>query len=243
MDFSDFIGQEAVKRELENSIGYHVHILLRGNSGCGKTRLAEILADRIGPYDIQTVRSTSDLSFNPQAVTHILDEAHLIRQPELIFEEMTRSRFILCTTESGELAETLVNRCVVLTLQPYTLVELMQIGWQQYVYNPAVMALLASRSRETPRTMLQLCQRVQMSVPTPNYFEVKAYLEEIGVYDEGYTSDDLRYLEVLADLGRAGRDTLASALRLPVLTITREIEPFLLRRRRIQITSKGRSLL
>jgi|WetSurMetagenome_2_1015567.scaffolds.fasta_scaffold00759_26 Holliday junction resolvasome RuvABC ATP-dependent DNA helicase subunit len=243
MHFNEFIGQEPIKRELINCAGQHVHILLRGASGCGKTELAEMTAALRGDYDLVTARNVTESSFNPLAVTHIVDEVHLITQPELLFNLMQTVPFIFCTTEGGELAETLTNRCIQLTLQPYSHEEMCQIGQQKYAFSFDVLELLSDRARETPRVMLTLCQRVQINLPAdPPYVMVKQFLTDVGVFEHGYTTNDVRYLSTLAQVGRASATTLAAMLNVPLSTVVNEIEPFLLRRGDILITGRGRML-
>jgi Holliday junction resolvasome RuvABC ATP-dependent DNA helicase subunit len=243
MTFNDFIGQDQIKKELVNLAGHSVHILLRGLTGCGKTTLAELTAALRGDYDVVSARNITQASFNPQAVTHILDEAHCLVQPELLYGIMETAPFIFCTTESGELPETLRNRCIVLTLQPYTIVELETLGGRTYPFDASVLALLANRARQTPRVMLNLCLRVQINLrPDPDYFMVKQFLTDVGVFEHGYTTDDINYLSILAQVGRASAATMSSMLNVPLTSILEEIEPFLLRRGDIHITSRGRTL-
>jgi len=240
--FDDFIGQDPIKEELKKAAGHHVHILLRGPSGWGKTMLAEITASMRGSYDLVGAMDFDLSSLNSSAVTHIVDEVHRLVNPEQLYDVMTIVPFIFCTTDTAELRETLTNRCISLTLQPYQKVELMLIGHRKYeVLDPSVLTLLASRSRGTPRTMLQLCERVTINVEdVKDYFAVKSFLDKVGVLNGGYTVNDHLYLENLKLLGRASAQTMASVLRVPLLTVTNEIEPFLLREKKIAITSRGR---
>ena len=51
--WENYIGQTDLKRELQNLRHHNVSILLRGNSGYGKTTLAELYASSRGKYDFQ----------------------------------------------------------------------------------------------------------------------------------------------------------------------------------------------
>ena len=64
----------------------------------------------------------------------------------------------------------------------------------------------------------------------------------IGVYNLGYTNEDIRYLEILRDRGTISLRNLSRILQIDTNTIVREIEPFLIERNHVEITSKGRRL-
>jgi Holliday junction resolvasome RuvABC ATP-dependent DNA helicase subunit len=68
-------------------------------------------------------------------------------------------------------------------------------------------------------------------------------LDMLGVYNLGYTNEDLRYLEILRDRGTVSLRNLSSILQIDVNTIIREIEPFLIEKNHVEITSRGRRLV
>ncbi|KKK98009.1 hypothetical protein LCGC14_2647030, partial [marine sediment metagenome] len=68
-------------------------------------------------------------------------------------------------------------------------------------------------------------------------------LNMIGIYNLGYTSEDIRYLEILRERGTVSLRNITRILQIDINTILREIEPFLIERNHVEITSKGRRLL
>lgn len=248
MDFSNFIGQDTVKMELMHyAPRTDIHIMLRGPSGYGKSTLAEMTASVRGMYDVVSGKGLVLSSLNPKAVTHIIEEVHTLAEPEILYDLMTTKPFIFCTTESGDIKPTLLNRCVCLTLGEYTQIDLMLIGNQAFnKLGQTVLALIADRCRQTPRVMRQICQRVKLNLEVGDkyndYMAVKDFLHTIGIFEHGYTEHDLKYLSVLNQVGRASAKTMASMLGLPINTVLLEIEPFLLRNHDIVITSQGRMI-
>jgi Holliday junction resolvasome RuvABC ATP-dependent DNA helicase subunit len=67
-----------------------------------------------------------------------------------------------------------------------------------------------------------------------------ALFQYCGIRRGGFTINDEAYLNFLRENGRAGLTTLVNVLQIPRQVIINEIEPFLLRKNLIQITSRGR---
>lgn len=61
-----------------------------------------------------------------------------------------------------------------------------------------------------------------------------------GFDKDGLTNLDERYLQVVRDNGTIGVKQIASKLNVDILTVTEDIEPFLLERGLVNITTKGR---
>ncbi len=110
-----------------------------------------------------------------------------------------------------------------------------------------VLALIAHRSRSTPRTANFLLKRfrdyvsVQDKKPDPELFADACKL--FGIDEMGLTKDDRRYLKVLIETfrgGPVGIKTLATALGEEVTTLEDLYEPYLIRLGFVERTTRGR---
>jgi Holliday junction resolvasome RuvABC ATP-dependent DNA helicase subunit len=257
------IGQTRIKPELSAYMeamksGTPINLMIRGQSGYGKNHLAEAIAvyisrltkDRaiwLGEECLQMPLSNRR--------THILDEIHEIGSPEFLypFLDSGRFNFILLTNEFGVLKEPLMNRCIIVDLEPYSDEELailvsrvvrehnVEVDLDQCLEiatyargNPRVAKVLAKRlslffrAEGRPQNAGQLCQVLE------DKFQISA---------GGFTNFDKQYLSFLEKNGKAGLDTISRVLMIPKGTLEREVEPFLIRKGLIRITSRGRELV
>jgi DNA polymerase-3 subunit gamma/tau len=144
--FKEVVGQEHVVSVLENSIksGAIAHAyLFAGSRGIGKTSIARIFAREIGTsandlYEIDAasnrgiddVREIRDgvntLPFESKYKVYIIDEVHMLTKEafnallKTLEEPPAHAVFILATTETEKLPETVVSRCQVFTFRKPT---------------------------------------------------------------------------------------------------------------------------
>ncbi len=137
--FKDVVGQDHVVSVLESSIknGSIAHAyLFAGSRGTGKTSVARIFAREIGCsandlYEIDAASNTGvdnmrdlnesvlTLPFESPYKVYILDEAHMLSKSafnallKTLEEPPKHAVFILATTETDKLPETVVSRCQV----------------------------------------------------------------------------------------------------------------------------------
>lgn len=135
--FKDVIGQDHVVRVIENSIklGSISHAyLFAGSRGTGKTSVARIFARAIGTSahdlhemdaasnrgidDIREIREgVNTVPFESKYKVYIIDEAHMLTKDafnallKTLEEPPPHAVFILATTETEKLPETVVSRC------------------------------------------------------------------------------------------------------------------------------------
>ena len=135
--FSEVLGQDHIVKVLESSIklGNIAHAyIFSGSRGTGKTSVARIFAREIGtsPNDITEIDAASNtgvddiralnesintLPFESQYKVYILDEAHMLSKSawnallKTIEEPPKHVIFILATTESQKIPETIISRC------------------------------------------------------------------------------------------------------------------------------------
>ncbi len=141
--FSDVVGQDHVVKvlEAESKSGEISHAyLFAGTRGTGKTSMARIFADAIGtsPEDIYEIDAASNTSvedirdlnesvftlpFNSKYKVYILDEAHMLSKSasnallKTLEEPPSHVVFILATTETHKIPETVLSRCEVFTFK------------------------------------------------------------------------------------------------------------------------------
>lgn len=115
--------------------------------------------------------------------------------------------------------------------------------------NQAAITAIARRARSTPRTANYFLKRVrdyaQVHKTDLDEAVVQKALDLLGVDNQGLTTEDRRYLDILKEKfngGPVGLKTLAAAMNEDDATIEDVIEPYLLRLGLIEKTSRGRQL-
>lgn len=141
--FKDVVGQEHITNVLEGSIKQgnvgHAY-LFSGSRGLGKTTVARIFAKEIGctPNDLYEIDAASNtgvdnirelsenvhtLPFESPYKVYIIDEVHMLSKSafnaflKTLEEPPKHVVFILATTETDKLPETVVSRCQTFTFK------------------------------------------------------------------------------------------------------------------------------
>jgi len=151
--FEDVIGQEHVIKVLEAQVksGDIAHAyVFSGTRGTGKTSVARIFANEIGTsqndiYEIDAASHTgvddireindsvNSLPFDSKYKVYILDEAHMLSKQasnallKTLEEPPEYVVFILATTETHKIPETVLSRCQVYTFKKPTQEVLKQV--------------------------------------------------------------------------------------------------------------------
>lgn len=249
--FEEFVGQYAIKRELLAMLAAKSTrpILLRGNFGSGKTTLAKIYGIYRGDYTYQEVPDVLT-GLNSSVKTHIIDEIHLAGKFELLYPQMRDQAFVFCTTERQALPAPFVSRCIELVMGDYLDSDLEQIVTQYasregIVLDPNAVKIIASRSRSTPRTATILVDRLKnlaiLEGASMTARFVASTLDSLRVYPNGLMQDDINYLTALAESGSpVSLRALSSILNRDESYIQENVESFLLYKRLISITPRGR---
>lgn len=251
------VGQKNIKPELAIVLermkkGENFNISITAPSGWGKTHIAKVMYNYLGSET--ACKYIGDLVFeffSKEHRIHVVDEAHLIRQPEPLYPLMDGGEyiFIILTNEYESLKEPLMNRTIQFQLERYSDLDLAELISQQFKRKgmeiPFIYCVsIGNCSRGNPRVSKLIAKRLsnvykENGIPR-NTEELDRSLDLIQVSKGGFTELDRRYLSFLRDVGRASIATIASSINIPRYTIEKDIEPFLIKKNLVRITSRGR---
>ena len=236
--------------------GKNFNLLISAPSGYGKTHLALIIVSLCGGNTNNAMlyipNDQGKIKINPSKRFHILDEAHTLKEQEIVYPLMDSNKyvFIVCTNETGGLKEPLINRCIPFIFSNYNDEELKEIlALYLTVKLPNnFLDILVQGVKRNPRIAKLTAIRIsailsKLGVPE-NEKEFRKILEEYLTIDsDGLDILDRKYLEYLRKVGgRSSLQNISFGTRIDSPTILRDIEPNLLLRSIIKITSKGREL-
>lgn len=254
------VGQKTVKNKasvlMEQIIrGENLNILLRAQSGYGKTYLGHLMGSYIdylnNNFNYYYYIAEEDMNLRENRRIQFIDEIHLIKNPEFLYPLMDSGEFtfILATNEYDKIKEPLENRCIVINFEQYTIEDLYRIGGQYLTKNGThleeeYLRDLVNASRLTPRDVTNKCKEISYIL---SIFQIQdredfhiILRDYFNIDENGFSANDRRYLDFLRENSPSGLDTIKNVLNIPEPVIRREIEPFLIRKKLIQITPKGR---
>lgn len=263
--FNSIIGQKKIILELESIVNnLHtkfegINILLKGQAGCGKTFLAKEILNNLGRFTSQIPDKSTKytLIWNERVAEyrfHFIDEIHTLKHIEVLYPIMDTKKyvFIFASNEGGILPDAFISRCFTYFFEDYTPDEISEIIFNyaksKNIYlEKSIADLFAKYSRNNPRVVKNLFDRVMFIIKRDYYSLTRkgiiSALKDIGVYEGGYTDLDIKYIQTLSKSNYASLDSLSRVIKVDKNTLTNEIEPFLLEKGHIQITSKGRKLI
>ena len=260
--FRKYIGQKKIVRELQaiahslkRSKKESINIILRGPAGSGKTMLAEEFCKVVcGRYSYQAVDNKFSLKGYEGVRCHIIDEVHMIKNFEQLYEYMDSEKLVMlfCTTDFGDLPDPFSSRCITFNMREYTEYELAEIGVNYarelgLAMTLATAHLIAIRSRGNPRKVKVYTRRIKFMIENGLYPltipGVEKAFKDIGVYSQGYTDIDKDYLDFISRVVSASLKMISRSIGVDENTIKNDIEPFLVEKGHITITSRGRKFL
>jgi Holliday junction resolvasome RuvABC ATP-dependent DNA helicase subunit len=254
-----FIGQEDIVLQLGDILPYIYHykegvnLLFRGPSGYGKTELAKKCANFLVGNNYQFCLGDK-LKFNRETWVHFIDEIHLLETPEVLYPVMDMGHyvFLFATNFDSILPEALTNRCKNFIFVEYSMKELKDIFMHhsKLQYPEIVMEYIIDISGKNPRVMiktfistLKMHYLTQDNIPE-NPQEIMDTINTLFGIDSGLNRVCVNYLESLKKLGgRAGVNLLSATTKLDLNTMRYQVEPILLYKGLIRITSRGRELV
>lgn len=226
------------------------NILIIGKSGYGKTSLARYISDLTNKSYI--LQYGFKYNLNNNYPINIIDEVHTVKEYEEFYRIMDlnldgtgNKTLIFTTTHIGNLPEPFINRCFIIDLGEYTKDELFKIAkYYGYSYSDKILNEIVNRSRNTPRIIVELILKLDMykRYNTINEDNIDSTLDLFGVYKNGLTDIDKKYLNILQQFKSMSLNNMVKALSVPKTTVENYIEPYLIKMGLIKITTKGRVL-
>lgn len=250
--YKRIVGQKRLVQEVEAIIesirkGNNFNIIFSGRSGSGKTHFVTAIANELNLDEFILYLNPANFALNLDKRFQVLDEAHLITQPELLYPFMDRKEntFFFMTNFYGKLVEPLRNRCIPLMLEPYTLEELAEIIFFTVNITEEGARYLANFAKNSPRVGKILAQRIETLARGVKIEKnlINNYLYILGITAGGLDENDKIYLTALNKAG--GRASLVLLEKLTGFDSNhlQEIESYLVELGKIQITPRGRKLI
>jgi len=255
-----FIGQEHITKQLdiilphvkENHSG--INLLLRGPSGYGKTDLARRICTYLNGNSYAESLGNNISVYENVWVTFI-DEVHLCKEPETLYPLMDKEEFVfvLATNFDSSLPEALTNRCENFLFTGYSDEELITIFNNRFPYElpEEVVKHIIEIAGRCPRVIVRTyVNNLTMFFSSDKEIllrgdanEIINKIDSIHGIKSGLDANAQHYLTTLSGLGsRASLGLLASAMKLDSNSLRYGIEPILLYKGLIKITSRGREL-
>lgn len=257
-----FINQEKIVRQLQAFVNMtmkkktHYNILLISPAGYGKSTLAQLYFRDMNIEPSFALGSR----FNPNSYSLendpylFIDEIHDLRQIETVYPYMDSpiNTTVFCTTEYARLSGPFLSRCVILRFDEYDVEHTTEIilDYSRYLgfaIEIDTAKLIAERSRNNPRVAKINLMRAYGMMNTFRYeFSIDGFdklFNEIGIYKEGFTKEDMAYIKFIKENGPIGLTTIARAINIDESTLKNIMEPYLIKNRIIEITGKGRNYI
>jgi Holliday junction resolvasome RuvABC ATP-dependent DNA helicase subunit len=256
-----FIGQDHIMYQLGDILRYlhdtktGASILFRGASGYGKTELSKKCCKFLVGDEYEYCLG-NNLRFNRETWVHFIDEVHTLESPEILYPIMDLDRyvFVMATNFDSILPEALTNRCKSFIFSDYSEKELIDIfkSHSKLEYSENVMKHIIDVAGRNPRvivktfidTLYMHFHKRREELFNKSEQELIDEIDRIFGIREGLDRTCRDYLETLQNLGnRASINLISGALHLDQNTIKYQVEPVLLYKKLIKITSRGRELL
>lgn len=187
-NFEEFLGNKEnviILKNLIESDRLPKSLLFYGDSGCGKTTVARIIANSLDSETIEinssdfrgidTIREINENSKYPPFVkskkVYIIDEVHKLTNDaqnaflKTLEDSLDFNHFILCTTEPQKLIEPLRGRCLSFIFKPLdfkdSMILLKRICFKENItLNKEQLEEIIQKAEGKPRQMLQLLEKL-----------------------------------------------------------------------------------
>jgi len=277
--FDEYVGQEDAKQRILSYINgckkfneIFPHTFLSAPAGCGKTVFANILATilnktfvKCGAVELKSEQQLVDKIVECNGGVLFIDEFHKISNKigtfmlPILEERLIAGKkikpftCIVATTHKGNLSEdlsALVQRFLPIELEHYIEEDLIKIlkqfhnkTYNKININSNIFEEIANNSKYTPRIAIRLLREY-------------AYIENLEIVKQnnkiikgGLTKTDIKILKYLDLHKGVGKNSLAKYLNVQPKTYEFEIEPYLILKdfiivsSRRKITDKGKEFL
>lgn len=252
-----FIGQKHIFKELDILLqsGENYNLLFIGQPGQGKTLLGLKIASYLGNRFTYKIANNDDEFFTKiesgaeRNRLIFIDEIHRLGyEVERIYPiiDSRNNFFMFATNQPHLLPEAFRTRVIELLFARYSQEELREIA-KSYLpveLNNELLDILISSAEENPRRINQICIRLTSIMKMKGGILTRESLlniiEQYFNIIDGMNSQEREYLAFMERVGKASLQTITSSLGIGKETLQTEIEPQLLYKGRIKITSKGR---
>lgn len=254
-----FIGQHHIMNvlaimlpELYKHPEQGVSILLDGPSGYGKTTMAIAICEYLAGKNFEYyLYDRKPFVFEKRVI--FIDEVHRMREPEILFPIMDERKhvIILATNHTGGLPEALRNRCREFIFGDYDDEELQLMAMEAATFSTTVenYQRIVEAANRNPRILKNLVdtlgmyfrQKTDINPATADFSQI---LGEVFQISGGLDTHCRRYLEILGTVGgTASLSLLSNILHIDQETLRNQVEPVLIKRGLVNITTKGRKLV
>lgn len=266
--FNEYVGQSLAKKRIETYINgckkygdLFPHLFLSSPAGCGKTVFANIIANMLGKkfvkcgaVELKSEQQLVDKIVECDGGTLFIDEFHKISNKigtfllPILEERLIAGKkikpfvCIVATTHKGNLSKdlsALVQRFLPIELESYSENDLIKIltQYKEKSYNffnipENIYSDIVSNCKYTPRIAIRLLKEY---VYTENLEQVK---ENNNIIKDGLTFTDIKILKYFNEHNGCGKNSIAKFLNVEPNTYEFEIEPFLLFKEFIIVSSK-----
>ncbi|WP_031542768.1 Holliday junction branch migration DNA helicase RuvB [Mesoplasma photuris] len=167
--------------------------------------------------------------------------------------KLPKFTLIVATTEIDRLPVPFINRFPIsFELQDYTDEQMAQISLNtahklNLPISIDICTKLGEYGRKTPRILNNLMKRIHdfyifEEIDKIDETFINYVLKRMDIYECGLTKSEINYLNILNDWNVLGVESIAHHLNLPISTIIKTIEPYLIKNNLITKKSRGRAL-
>ena len=254
-----FIGQHHIMNQLkfllpdlDRNKHKGANFLLKGPSGFGKTLMAHNMCRFLARDSYQFfLAETREFNFVKRVV--FIDEIHKVSDLERFYPLMDEKNhvFVFATNHDAVLPEAFVNRTYEFIFDDYSEEELQLIAREscQFSATDKQISDIIIAGNGNPRIIESICERLwiyfsENKISVTEGMSFSAVISEIFRINNGLDTLCIRYIDTLKSLGGvASFNLIKTVLHTDEDSIKNTVEPLLMKKGIIRITSKGRSLV
>lgn len=247
-------GKTTFARALANEVGVKIH--LANGGAIGSVKELTYYTSFLNRKDILFIDEVHRIPIKvAECLYTVMEDFRVdsIVKNRPVSESLPEFTLIGATTELGMLPAPLKRRFMfVAEFDKYTLDELTTISQRiakSYGFKMPKKAarVIARTCRNNPSHVISRTEWIRDHMVANDLSKIaeKDILNVIslqGFNKDGLTKLDERYLQVVRDNGTIGLKQIASKLNVDVLTVTEDIEPYLVEKGLVNVTTKGREL-
>jgi Holliday junction DNA helicase RuvB len=267
--FDEYIGQDKAKKHIQCYLDgckkfneKFPNTFLTSPAGCGKTLLANILANKLGKNfitltagEIKSEQQLVDKIVACQSGILFLDEAHrisnkigtfllpILEEYKVCGKKIKPFIMIFATTHKGNLSENLsalLQRFpLMIELEQYTNENIIQIlqqfkhkSYKDITINDNIYLNISQNCKSTPRIAINLLREF---IFIEDWNLVKS---QNKIVKDGFAELDIRALNFILNSNGASKLSVAKFLRVEPKTFEFEIEPYLINQEMITVSNK-----